>query len=69
MGVKVKSLKSLKEMHRNLGGNTKGFYITQYGIDISTGKNISINVEIARYTSPIQSASHRLVNGHIFKHR
>lgn len=48
MAIANMSLKKLKELHKSLGGNRSGYYITLYGNDINTGKSIRISQRIAK---------------------
>lgn len=57
------SLQKLKELHRSLGGNSKGYYITVYGNDITTGKSINISQRIAKNVRRNASADYYLVKG------
>lgn len=59
------SLKKLKELHKSLGGNRKGYYITIYGNDIITGKSVNISQRIAKNVRPNASADYYLVKGTI----
>lgn len=57
------SFKKLKELHKSLGGNRKGYYITVYGADISTNKQIRITERIAKFVKRNASADYYLVKG------
>lgn len=57
------SLKKLKELHKSLGGNRSGYYITVYGNDINTGKSINISKRIAKNVRRNASADYYLVKG------
>jgi len=61
--MKIASLKKLKQLHQRMGGNRNGFYIIQFGQDISSRKPISVRDRIA-YHSPRQANwSYQLVSG------
>ena len=55
--------KKLQELHKMLGGNTNGFFITCYGNDLHTGTSINIDERIARFERPSASADYYLVKG------
>lgn len=63
MAMAIMSLKKLKELHKSLGGNRKGYYITLYGNDIVTGKSIRISQRIAKNVRRSASADYYLVKG------
>lgn len=61
------SLKQMKVFHKQLGGNARGFYITSYGVDILTGKSVSIEERLAVAVRPSASADYYLVKGKLLK--
>jgi hypothetical protein len=61
------SFKKLKELHRTLGGNQNGFFITTYGVDEISGKTIRIEERIAKFVRPNASADVYLVKGTYYK--
>lgn len=63
------SFKKLKELHKQLGGNQRGFYITTYGADINTGESIRIEERIAKFVRPQASADVYLVKGSLYPKR
>lgn len=67
MAIANMSLKNLKELHKSLGGNRKGFYITVYGNDIITGKSIRISQRIAKNVRRSASADYYLVKGTTYR--
>ena len=67
MAIANMSLKKLKELHKSLGGNRKGYYITLYGNDIVTGKSIRISDRIAKNVRRGASADYYLVKGTIYR--
>jgi len=57
------SIKKLKQLHQNIGGNNNGFYITTFGHCITTGKSISIKNYIATAQKESANWSYWLVSG------
>jgi hypothetical protein len=55
------SIKALKELHDNLGGNEAGFHITAFGHDIKTGEAITTDREIAYAMKSQANWSYRLI--------
>lgn len=69
MAVPSMSLQKLKEMHKALGGNRKGYYITLYGNDVATGKTINISHRVAKNVRRNASADYYLVKGKTYTKR
>jgi len=67
MALPKMSLIKLKNLHRQLGGNSKGYFITSYAHCITTGKQVSIDERIAYFDRPTASANYYLVKGRISK--
>ncbi len=63
MATMKMSLKKMKELQKALGGSRRGYYITVYGQDIDSGKQVLIEERIARFERPTASADYFLVKG------
>jgi len=58
-------MKKLKEMHLELGGNKAGYFITEFGRCINTGKSIWEDEIIAINSRPSRNFVTKLVKGRI----
>lgn len=68
MSLPKMSLKKLKILHQELGGNKNGYYITSYSRCITTGIQVSIDKRIAYFDRPTASANYYLVKGQPWKY-
>lgn len=59
------SFKKLKELHQKLGGNGNGFFITTFGGDYITGKNIRVEERIAYSQKSNANWIYELVSGKV----
>lgn len=59
------SMKKLNELHRQLGGNAAGFYVTEFGACVHTGKHVSEDELIAINSRPSRNFVTKLVKGRI----
>jgi len=61
--MKFPSYKALKQMHKDLGGNTNGFYVVQFGHDVLTRKTVVTLSTIGFHTPAQANWSYQLVRG------
>jgi len=63
MGTLKLSIKRLKQLHQNIGGNAGGFYVIAFGHCVYTGQSISADIYIAAAQKSVANWSYWLVKG------